>query len=220
MPANRSSSTKCPSRMWSIGWRKNNGTECSSTSRSTPGCVLSADRKTTVPFDSPVSSLRMSRPVFAFLAFTSGSYEGAIIRDMRLANALHRRGYKVVVYWMMERNADLVDKGITQRLLVSGMRYQFAKPCGLMERLGRMLMVFPPQIRREFMQRHPDYVDRLMTNFCRVICAGGEADGRIVSRLIRFMKKDGVTHLLPTFAMNAPFALAAKARRKHSLDRK
>ena len=25
-------------------------------------------------------------PVFGFLAFTSGSYEGAIIRDMRLAN--------------------------------------------------------------------------------------------------------------------------------------
>src|SRR6516165_5411588 len=33
-------------------------------------------------------------PVFAFLAFTSGSHEGAIIHHMRLANAFHERGFK------------------------------------------------------------------------------------------------------------------------------
>jgi len=74
----------------------------------------------------------MQPPVIGFLAFTSGSYEGAIIRDMRLANALARRGYKVVVYWMMERNRELVDEGITQRMLCSGLRFQFKRPSGLM----------------------------------------------------------------------------------------
>src|ERR1700760_2883119 len=101
----------------------------------------------------------MSQPVFAFLAFTSGSYEGAIIRDMRLANALHQRGYKVVIYWMMERNAELVDKGIPQRVLCNGMRYQFNKPSGLMDRLGRVFILMPQPRRRRFMQEHPNYVN-------------------------------------------------------------
>src|SRR5947209_2667143 len=100
--------------------------------------------------------------VFAFLAFTSGSYEGAIIRDMRLANALHRRGFKVVIYWMMERNPELVDKGIRQRTFCNGMRFQFARPNGILDRLGRMLRIMPADRRRRFMQEHQNYVNRLM----------------------------------------------------------
>src|SRR5687767_15961716 len=105
----------------------------------------------------PVRSCPMPAPVFAFLALTSGSYEGAIIRDMRLANELHRRGYKVVIYWMVERNADLVDPGITQRILCRGIRYQFKKPSSIMDALGVTYSIFPPKMRREFLQRHPDY---------------------------------------------------------------
>src|SRR5688572_22799043 len=160
----------------------------------------------------------MAEPVFGFVAFTSGSFEGAIIRDMRLANALHRRGYKVVVYWMMERNAELVDDGITQRMLCRGPRYQFRKPSGVFDAVGGALRVFPAKTRREFMQKHPEYVDRLMSNFCGVLCDGGEADPRLVDRLIGLMKQDGVTHLLPTFAMVCPFALAAKKRGTHKFD--
>lgn len=160
----------------------------------------------------------MARPVFGFLAFTSGSFEGAIIRDMRLANELHRRGYKVVVYWLMERNKELVEKGIRQRMLCWGTRYQFSRPSALFGRLGSLSGIFPPRMRREFMQRHPEYVDRLMSNFCRTICDGGEGDPGVVSRLERFMKADGVTHLLPTFAMICPFALAAKKRGRVKFD--
>src|SRR5262249_27566019 len=36
--------------------------------------------------------------------------------------------------------------------------------------------------------------------------------------LIRFMKRDGITHLMPTFAMIAPFALAAKKRNQHPFE--
>src|SRR5882672_4942687 len=68
----------------------------------------------------PLLSTPMAVPVFGFLAFTSGSFEGAIIRDMRLANALHARGHKVVIYWMMDRNPDLVARGVTQRMLCRG----------------------------------------------------------------------------------------------------
>ncbi len=170
----------------------------------------------------PRFSLRfpiMPDPVFGFLAFTSGSYEGAIIRDMRLANALHRRGYKVVIYWMMVKNAELADPGIRQRLLCGGMRYQFQSPSEAMDRFGRIFpAIFPLKRMREFAQRHPDYVDRLMTNCTRSICDGGESDPGLVSRLLRYMRKDGVTHLLPTFAMICPFALAARQRNQHPFD--
>ena len=157
--------------------------------------------------------------VFGFLAFTSGSFEGAIIRDMRLANDLHRRGHKVVVYWMMERNRELLDEGVPQRVLCNGMRYQFKSPCGVMDLLGRALCaVFPASRRREFMQKHPEYVDRLMGNFCRVICEMGTGDSKLVKRLAKFVEQDGVTHLLPTFAMICPFAQGAKKETRHPFE--
>lgn len=155
----------------------------------------------------------MPAPVFGFLAFTSGSYEGAIIRDMRLANALHRCGYKVVIYWMMERNAELVDKGIPQRVLCNGMRFQFQKPSNLMDRLGRMTGILAAQRRRRFMQEHPNYVNRLMSNCCRAIVDG---DPGLTDRLEKFMRADGVTHLLPTFAMICPFAQPIKEQKRHA----
>ena len=152
----------------------------------------------------------MLAPVFGFLAFTSGSFEGAIIRDMRLANALAARGHKVVIYWMMDRNPDLVSPGITQRMLCRGTRYQFEKPCGVMDKLGAPFFALPAQMRRDFLQRRPKYLDRLMTNLCRSICSGGQSDPKLARRLASFIRKDGVTHLLPTFAMICPFAQAAK----------
>ena len=160
----------------------------------------------------------MARAVFGFLAFTSGSFEGAIIRDMRLANALHRRGHKVVIYWMMDHNPQLVDKGIRQRILCRGTRYQFNRPSAIADFVGRVFFWLPPRMRSDFAQRHPDYIDRVMGNFCRSICDGGESDGGLVSRLIGYMQRDGVTHLLPTFAMICPFVLAAKKRGTHRFE--
>src|SRR3954453_23400679 len=77
---------------------------------------------------SPLIFAAMPVPVFGFLAFTSGSYEGAIIRDMRLVNDLHRRGFKVHVYWLMEKNPEFVDEGIPQSVLARGTRFQFRRP--------------------------------------------------------------------------------------------
>ncbi len=149
-------------------------------------------------------------PTFGFLAFTSGSFEGAIIRDMRLANSLHKRGHKVVIYWMLERNSELVDAGIKQRMLCRGPRYQFEKPCGVMDKLSAPFFALPAHMRRAFMQHRPDYLDRLMSNFARSICNGAREDLGLARRLARFIKEDQVTHLLPTFAMICPFAQRAK----------
>lgn len=157
----------------------------------------------------------MPQAVFAFVAFTSGSYEGAVVRDMRLANELHRRGWPVVVYWMMEQNRDLVAPGIRQRVLCRGFRYQRQKPSWFFDALGNVLDIYPAQRRRRFMQQHPNYVNHLMYNFVGAICDGDEG---LVDRLEKFMIADGATHLLPTFAMTCPFARAAKRRGRHKFD--
>jgi glycosyltransferase involved in cell wall biosynthesis len=157
----------------------------------------------------------MTKPVFGFLAFTSGSYEGAIIRDMRLANALHRRGFKVVIYWMMETNADLVDRQIPQTILTRAMRYRREKPSEFFNGVGKLLNVFNAQRRRRFAQQHPNFVATLLKNFVSSMCDGDAAADK---KLEELMIRDGVTHLLPTFAMTCPLAMAVKARGRHSFD--
>jgi glycosyltransferase involved in cell wall biosynthesis len=144
----------------------------------------------------------MPAPVFGFLAFTSGSYEGAIVRDMRLANALHRRGFPVRIYWLMEKNPELVDRGIPQRWLATGLRYYTERPGSLLDRMGKLTVIWPAKRRRRFLQERPELVERLLSNFCRAICDG---DPALSARVASACRADGVTHLLPTFAMTCPF---------------
>src|SRR5271170_5518313 len=151
----------------------------------------------------------MPQPVFAFAAFTSGSYEGAIIRDMRLANELYDRGFRVLVYWMMETNRPLARPQIRQRVLCHGLRFHLQRPSNLLDFAGRGLAIYPAQRRRRFMQQHTDYVGRLTCNLVRAVCDG---DPGLENRLERRIIADGVTHLLPTFAMLCPFAQAVKQR--------
>ncbi len=160
----------------------------------------------------------MPEPVFAFLAFTSGSYEGAIIRDMRLANDLHRRGFKVHVYWLMEKNPELVDEGVPQSILARGTRYQFRKPSRIMDAMGRVFNLFPAARRRLFMSHHPDYVFRLMGNLMHVIGDGGRSDPGLLNQLEGFLIRDQVTHLLPTFAWTCPIAQRVKERGRAKFD--
>ena len=166
----------------------------------------------------PLISAAMPQPVFAFLAFTSGSYEGAIIRDMRLANALHRRGYKVHVYWLMEKNPELVDAGISQSVLARATRYRFRKPSRLADEYGRIFGLVPAQRRRRFLNTHPEYIADLMGNLMRVICDGGRSDPGLLDRLESFIVRDGVTHVLPTFAWTCPIVQRVKERGRAKFD--
>jgi glycosyltransferase involved in cell wall biosynthesis len=160
----------------------------------------------------------MPQPVFAFLAFTSGSYEGAIIRDMRLANDLHRRGFPVHIYWLMEQNPELVDRGIPQSILARATRYRFRKPSRIADEYGRIFAMVPAQRRRRFLNTHPDYIANLMGNLMHVICDGGRSDPGLLNRLESFLLRDGVTHLLPTFAWTCPLAQRVKERGRASFD--
>src|ERR1700687_1587131 len=86
----------------------------------------------------------LRRQSFAFVTIGSGDYMGATVRDISLANALHRRGFKVAVYWMMESTKALVDPGIVQRQLCYGTRYHFQRPSEFLDRvIGPILSLLP-----------------------------------------------------------------------------
>lgn len=152
----------------------------------------------------------MPAPVFGFLAVTSGSFEGAIIRDMRIANELARRGFRVVVYWMVQQNPILVDAGIPQRVLARAMRYATRRPTRVGDVMGSLFDLIPAERRVRLLQSQPRVARHIARNLINVVCDGGAGDPRLVARLARRIEHDRVTHLLPTFAFACPFALAAK----------
>jgi len=148
---------------------------------------------------------------FAFITMGSGGYLGSTVRDLALANALHRRGFKVVVYWMMELNEDMVDAGIKQRTLCRGTRYHFQRPSEFLDRVvGPPLFLLPKNLRVQLVQGRIGYVDRLVANLIHSLYAQPIADRALVQRLIGFIARDKITHLVMSFTSLGPLALDAK----------
>jgi glycosyltransferase involved in cell wall biosynthesis len=160
-----------------------------------------------------------SKPTFAFVTIGSGSYVGSTVRDLILANALHRRGFKVLVYWMMECKPDLVADGIRQRMLCYGPRYHFRRPSEVLDKIiGPLLFRFPASARVRVAQGMPGYADRLLENLTRCLHETPDSDRLLVKRLMKFIALDGVSHLMMSFAAICPIALAAKKNSAHPVD--
>lgn len=158
-------------------------------------------------------------PTFAFVTIGSGSYVGSTVRDLILANALHRRGFKVVVYWMMECKPELVADGIRQRMLCHGLRYHFRQPSEILDKIvGPLLFLFPARERVRVAQGMPGYVDRLLENLTRCLHRTPDPDPMLVKRLIKFIALDDVSHLMMSFAAISPVALAAKKNSARPFD--
>ncbi|ACO79113.1 Glycosyl transferase, group 1 [Azotobacter vinelandii CA] len=159
----------------------------------------------------------MNKPTFAFVTIGSGSYLGSTVRDLTLANILHRRGYKVVVYWMMEWNPELADPGIEHRLLCHGTRYQFRRPSAFMDQVvGSAAFLLPLRLRVQVTQGINGFVDRMLTHLIRSLHATPDSDAGLVRRLRHFIARDEVSHLMMSFASLGTLALAAK--RQGGLD--
>lgn len=154
-------------------------------------------------------------PGFAILTMGSGDYLGSTVRDLTLANALHRRGFKVVIYWMMETNRELADPGIEHRMLCHGTRYHFQRPSELLDRvLGAALFLLPKRLRVRAVQKKIGYVDRLLANLVRSLYAEPEPDPALAQRLAGMIAADGVSHLLVSFGTLGP--LAQQAKKSHA----
>jgi glycosyltransferase involved in cell wall biosynthesis len=156
---------------------------------------------------------------FAIVTMGSGDYLGSTVRDLAFANALHRRGFKVVVYWMMEINRDLADPGIEHRMLCYGTRYHFRYPSEPLDRLlGPALFLLPKKMRVRIVQARSGYVDRLLSNLVHALYAGPGADRALGRRLRTMVDQDGVTHMMMSFATLGPLALEAKKAGERPFD--
>ena len=158
-------------------------------------------------------------PSFAFVTMGSGGFLGSTVRDLALANALHRRGYKVAVYWMMELNEEMADPGIRQRTLCHGSRYHFRRPSQLLDRvLGPLLFLLPKKWRVRIVQGQAGYVDRLLGNLVGSLFGAGGGDHKLAQRLRDFITRDEVSHLMLSFATIGPLALAAQRLGEREFD--
>lgn len=159
------------------------------------------------------------KPTFAFVTLGNGAYQGSTVRDLTLANRLHRRGFKVVIYWMLERGPGIADPGIEQRLLCRGSRYAFSRPSEFMDRIvGAPAFLLPQELRVRATQRFNGLVDRLLVNLTRAVHEAPGADAGLVRRLCRFLVQDEVSHLMVGCAALGPLALAAKRQGGHAFD--
>lgn len=156
---------------------------------------------------------------FAFVTMGSGDFLGSTVRDMALANALHRRGFKVVVYWMMEMNEEMADPGVEQRVLCHGTRYHFRRPSVLLDRVvGSLLFLLPKAIRVRVVQGRSGYVDRVLGNMIGALYGQPSGDHRLARRLRSFLARDQVSHLMMSFASIGPLAMQAKQMGGHDFD--
>jgi glycosyltransferase involved in cell wall biosynthesis len=166
-----------------------------------------------------METMMESTRTFAIVTMGSGDYLGSTVRDLALANALQRRGHKVVIYWMMEVNAELAEPGIRHRMLCHGTRYHFATPSGFLDQcVGRLLFLLPKRLRVRTIQARSGYVDRLLRNLIHALYGRPEGDRGLARRLQRLLARDKATHVLMSFAALGPLALEAQRMSTHEFD--
>ena len=151
------------------------------------------------------------QPVFGCILL-GGSLSGALVRDIRLANELARRGYKVHVWWAMDRQKKSpLRSEIEQHWLFHGLRFWGPRFRGATELLGRGFNVFfDDKARAHSVQRRPKIMQRIMENVMRCICEGVESDRAVIRRFARELDQTGVTHVLPMLEMLCPWVVAAR----------
>lgn len=164
-----------------------------------------------------------AEPVFGFLIF-GGPLSGAMIRDIRLANELARRGFRVHLWWAMDKAEVLpLDERITQHWLFSGARYANVPNLGRWgrihkERLGRFATwAFKYRNRVHVLQRRPMVLNQLMVGLTRTVCDGIENDRPAIRRFAREIEAAGVTHLLPMLSILGPWVQAVREFVRHDI---
>jgi hypothetical protein len=128
------------------------------------------------------------QPVFGLVS-VGGPLSGALVRDIRLANDLARRGYRVHLWWAVDRpkHSTGLRPEITQHWLFSGLRYvsvgPFVRPRGIKDHIGRVATaVFPDSYWVHQVERRSWAVDSFMRGMVERVCQGVEADGRLIRR--------------------------------------
>jgi glycosyltransferase involved in cell wall biosynthesis len=151
------------------------------------------------------------QPVFGMIILGGGT-NGASIRDIRLANELAQRGYRVHVWWALDTtSSQVLDPSIEQHWLFHGFRYTGNRFRETRDRFGQKLAsLFPDQKRAHVVQKRPKILNGLWHGLMRAVCEGIERDSRLLRRFADQVAQAGITHMLPALEVFCPWAAAAK----------
>ena len=155
-------------------------------------------------------------PGFAMILF-GGPLTGGQVRDVRLANELAARGYRVHAWWAMDRprNSPLRPE-IGEHWLFSAARYLQFKLGDhgreIKDALGKAVCrCSPHNFFSDYAQRRSWRVAWSMRCLLLRACHGAEADVRLARRFARELTRARVTHVLPMEAVISPWVLAARS---------
>ncbi len=151
-------------------------------------------------------------PVFGFV-FLGGSVNGAQILEVRLANELHRRGFPVHAWWIVDKpDRSPLTPGIPERWLFHSFRYATGRVSGTLDAIGMLFSsVISERWRSALSQQIPWMVAGTLRGMIKVVCEGVGTDQRLIRRFARELTAAGVTHSLQTIELSAPFVEAARA---------
>jgi glycosyltransferase involved in cell wall biosynthesis len=166
----------------------------------------------------PVEGAPPAESVFGFILF-GGPLSGARVRDVRLANELADRGFRVHVWWVMDRpHASPLGAGVCEHWLFHGLRYSRGRGSDLADLGGRVInRVLHDKNRLRGMQKWPHVLERVMQGLVVRVCDAVENDRRLVRRFARSLSEAGVTHLLPMLGILCPWAAAARPLVDHDM---
>lgn len=157
-------------------------------------------------------------PSFGFVLL-GGSLNGAQIRDIRLANELHRRGYPVRVWWVVDRpHSSPLDAEIPEHWLFHSFRYATGRVSPSLDLAGKLSCRFlSDSLRSALAQRIPWLVGGTLRGLIQIVCRGVETDPGLIRRFASELTEGGITHLMETVEILAPFAEAARRLVQHPL---
>lgn len=160
----------------------------------------------------------VTEPVFGFVLL-GGSLTGALIHDIRLANELHRRGFKVCVWWVVDRpQSSPLDPGIAERWLFHSFRYATGHVSDILDVVGRLAChVLSDGTRSKISQRIPWVVGGTLRGIIKQVCNGIASDTRLIRSFARELTDAGVTHAMATIEILTPFIKAARDLVPHQL---
>lgn len=158
------------------------------------------------------------RTRFGFVLL-GGSLNGAQIRDIRLANELHRRGYPVRVWWVVDRpRSSPLNPEIPASWLFHSFRYATGRVSPALDLAGKVTgRLLGDKLRSALSQRIPWLVGGTLRGLIRIVCSGVETDPSLIRRFARQLTRERISHLMETVELLAPFAEAAKALVPHRL---
>ncbi|MBD3673368.1 MAG: glycosyltransferase family 4 protein [Planctomycetaceae bacterium] len=163
------------------------------------------------------------------LIMIGGAMVGSVIRDLRIANELAERGYRVHIFWAIDESCPFdIHPDIVHHKFFSAARYN-----GILQNIFRWKIspiddfagtaftsLFPQKMRLQMYQKGLggfDFIKWSLNGLIRHVCRGVETDPGMLKRFARIINREKITHLLPNLSIFGPFCHAVKPYVNHEL---